>query len=79
MELAALDQLKKIFYLLKNYFKILAGSQVSDRCLLGYLFSNYFPLQIRTLEICNHDISKTITGRSFKLGQLIEDDKEIKW
>ena len=38
-ELAALDQLKKIFYLLENYFKILAGSQVSDRCPLGYLFS----------------------------------------
>ena len=38
-------------------------------------FSNYLPLQIRTLKICNHDISKTITARSFKLGQLIEDDK----
>ena len=36
-ELAALDQLKKIFYLLKNYLKILACSQVSDRCPLGYL------------------------------------------
>ena len=38
-------------------------------------FSNYLPLQIWTLKICNHDISKTITARSFKLGQLIEDDK----
>ena len=38
-------------------------------------FSNYFPLQIWTLIICNHDISKTIIGRSFKLGQLIEDDE----
>ena len=38
-------------------------------------FSNYLPLQIWTLEIRNHDISKTITGRSFKLGQLIEDDE----
>ena len=38
-------------------------------------FSNYLPLQIRTLKICNHDISKTITARSFKLGQLIEDDE----
>ena len=49
-------------------------------------FSNYLPLQIWTLKICNHDISKTImkicihdisktiTARSFKLGQLIEDD-----
>ena len=43
-------------------------------------FSNYFPLQIWTFEnlkICNHDISKTITAMSFKLGQLIEDDEEI--
>ena len=38
-------------------------------------FSNYLPLQICTLKICNHDISKTITARSFKLGQLIEDDE----
>ena len=42
-------------------------------------FSNYLPLQIWTMKICNHDISKTITARSFKLGQLIEDDEEIKW
>ena len=40
-------------------------------------FSNYLPLQIWTLKICNHDISKTITARSFKLGQLIEDDEDI--
>ena len=40
-------------------------------------FSNYLPLQIRTLKICNHDISKIITARSFKLGQLIEDDEGI--
>ena len=40
-------------------------------------FSNYMylPLQIRTLKICNHDISKSITASSFKLGQLIEDDE----
>ena len=42
-------------------------------------FSNYLPLQIRTLKICNHDISKTITARSFKLNQLIEDDEQINW
>ena len=36
-------------------------------------FSNYLPLQIWTLKICNHDISKTITAMSFKLGQLIDD------
>ena len=38
-------------------------------------FSNYLPLQIWTLKICNHDISQTIIARSFKLGQLIEDDE----
>ena len=38
-------------------------------------FSNYLPLQIWTLKICNHDISKGITSRSFKNGQLIEDDE----
>ena len=38
-------------------------------------FSNNPPLQIWTLKICNHDISQTITARSFKLGQLIEDDE----
>ena len=43
------------------------------------LFSNYIPLQIWILKIGNHDISKTITARSFNLGQLIEDDEEINW
>ena len=38
-------------------------------------FSNYLPLQIGTLKIFNHDISKTVTARSFKLGQQIEDDE----
>ena len=42
-------------------------------------FSNYLPLQNWTLKICNHDISKTITARSFKHGQLIEDDEQINW
>ena len=40
-----------------------------------FIFLNYLPLKIGTLKICNHDISKTITARSFKLGQLIEDDE----
>ena len=40
-----------------------------------FVFWNYLPLQISTLKICNHDILKTITARSFKLGQLIEDDE----
>ena len=39
--------------------------------------SKNLPLQIWTLKVCKHDISKTITARSFKLGQLIEDDEEI--
>ena len=38
-------------------------------------FSKYLPLQIWTLKICNYHISKTIAARSFKLGQLIEDDE----
>ena len=38
-------------------------------------FSNYLPLQIWTLKMGIHDISKIITPRSFKLGQLIEDDE----
>ena len=42
-------------------------------------FSNYLPLQILTLKFIFHDISKTITARSFKLGQLIEDDEQINW
>ena len=38
-------------------------------------FSNYLPLQIWTLNICIHDISKSITARSFNFGELIEDDE----
>ena len=38
-------------------------------------FSNNLPLQIWTLKMYNYDISKSITARSFKLGQLIEDDE----
>ena len=44
-----------------------------------FFFFNYLPLHIWTLKICFYDISKTITARSFKLGQLIEDDEEINW
>ena len=33
-------------------------------------FSNYLSLQIWTLKNCIHDISKSITAWSFKLGQL---------
>ena len=38
-------------------------------------FSNYLPLKIWTLKICILDISKSLTARSFKLCQLIEDDE----
>ena len=31
------------------------------------------------MKFCNQDISKTITARSFKLGQLIEDNEQITW
>ena len=41
--------------------------------------SNYLPLQIWTLKICNQYISKTITAMSCKLGQLVEDEEEINW
>ena len=33
------------------------------------------PFEGLKVQICKHDISKTITARSFKLGQLIEDDE----
>ena len=38
-------------------------------------FSNFLPLQIWTLKICNHDILESITARSFKLAQLIEENE----
>ena len=54
----------------------LGNSQVSVNRTIGpTLVFNYLPLQIWTLKICIHDISKIITARSFKLGQLIEDDE----
>ena len=42
---------------------------------LFYFFFELSPFADLDLKICNHDISKTITARSFKLGQLIEDDE----
>ena len=44
-----------------------------------FFSSNNLPLQIWTLKICNHDILKSITATSIKLGQLIEDDEKIDW
>ena len=40
-----------------------------------FIFFELSPFADLDLKICNHDISKTITARSFKLGQLIEDDE----
>ena len=48
--------------------------KVKEKVIL-FFFSKYLPLQIWTLKICIHDISKTITARSFKLSQMIEDDE----
>ena len=42
-------------------------------------FFELSPFADLDFEIFIHDISKTITARSFKLGQLIEDDDEINW
>ena len=49
----------------------LSGEKLKKKLVL--FVSNYLPLQIWTLKICNQDISKSIIARSFKLGQLIED------
>ena len=38
-------------------------------------FFELSPFADLDFKICNHDISKTITARSFKLCQLIEDDE----
>ena len=40
-----------------------------------FFFLIYLPLQIWTVKIYIHGILKTITARSFKLGQLIQDDE----
>ena len=52
----------------------LPGENLKENYLI---FSNYLPLQIWTLTICNQDISKIIIARSFSLGQLIEDDEQM--
>ena len=45
-----------------------------------FIFFSYSPLQMLTLKTCNKDISKKLfKGRSFKLGQLIEDDDKVTW
>ena len=40
-----------------------------------FIFLSYCPLQILALKTCHQDISKIIVARSFKNGQLVEDDE----
>ena len=44
-----------------------------------FFFFEISPFSDLDFENCIYDISKTITARSFKLCQLIEDDGEINW
>ena len=44
-----------------------------------YNFFELLPFANFGIKTCNNDIFKTITASSFKLGQLIENDKEITW
>ena len=44
-----------------------------------FIFFKLSPFADLDSKICIYDISKTITARSFKLGQLIDDDEEINW
>ena len=52
----------------------LVGENLKKKLFIFFELSFFADL---TLKICNHDISKMITARSFKLGQLIEDDEKI--
>ena len=63
----------KLGQLIERMMRKLIGENFKESCFI--FFSNYLPLQIWTLKICIHDISKTITASSFKPGQLIEDDE----
>ena len=45
------------------------------KLVLFNFYSSYCPLQIWTLKYFNLDISKSITARSLKLDQLIEEDE----
>ena len=42
-----------------------------------FIFFELSPFADLDFENCNHDILNTLTARSFKLSQLIEDDEEI--
>ena len=79
-ELAALKRLKNLCF---HFFSlcIMALRRASLPVGLLVFFSELSPLvelcpfEGLKVQICNHDISKIITARSFKLGQLIEDDE----
>ena len=47
--------------------------KIQKKLLLCCFFFELFPFA--DLKMCNHDISKSITARSFELGQLVEDDE----
>ena len=44
-----------------------------------FIFFELSPFADLDFENLYCDISKTITTRSFKLGQVIEDDEDIYW
>ena len=49
---------------------------IVENCKKSYfILFELSPFADLDFEICIHDISKTIIARSFKLGQLIEDEK----
>ena len=54
---------------LKEYNEQDYQVKIKTKCL------SYCPLQIRTLNTCNKDISITITASSIQFYQLIEDDE----
>ena len=60
---------EKLFY----FYRIIS------LCRFAKTLTELCPFEGLKVQICNHDISKTITARSFKLGQLIENDEEINW
>ena len=74
------ENLKKDTLFFSNYFPLQIWALKFCKKVL-FFFSNYMylHLQIWTSKICNQDISKTITARSFKLCQLIDDDEYINW
>ena len=48
--------------------------KIKKKCFFLF-FSSHCSLQILALKTCSQDISKTIAASSFKLGQVIVDNK----